>query len=98
MRQTHTQALRADYYEQQTSPLETRQTIERAAGTRLRRSGYHTVRSVSCRFRHGVLILEGRVPSYYLKQIAQTRVGGLAGVEKLDNRVQVVTPRALGEG
>lgn len=98
MQQKHTRFLPGDHDEQPMSPLETRQAIERAAGTRLRQSGYHRVRSVSCRFQHGVLILEARVPSYYLKQIAQTRVHGLAGVAELDNRVQVVTPRALAEG
>jgi hypothetical protein len=36
-----------------------------------------------------VVILYGRVPSFYLKQMAQELAGGLPGVERLANRIEV---------
>jgi osmotically-inducible protein OsmY len=36
-----------------------------------------------------VLTLWGHLPTYYLKQIAQTAVGGIAGVERIKNEIKV---------
>ena len=36
-----------------------------------------------------VLIIRGRVPTYYLKQLLQTVLKGVSGVAYLDNRVEV---------
>ena len=35
------------------------------------------------------VVLFGRVPSYYLKQLAQVKVACVPGVERLDNRIEV---------
>ena len=59
------------------------------AARRLRESSYHVLRSLSCEFRDGVLILRGSVDSYYLKQVAQTAVFGIPFVDEVDNRVEV---------
>ena len=64
--------------------------IEDRASAVLRSSSYHPIRHVSCEVSERVLILRGRVPSFYLKQIAQTVVRHLLenGLV-IDNRVEV---------
>ncbi|MGO9115872.1 MAG: BON domain-containing protein [Thermoguttaceae bacterium] len=44
---------------------------------------------VACEFHEGVLALRGRVPSFYLKQMAQTLIRGLDGVGEINNRLEV---------
>ncbi|MGA2059380.1 MAG: BON domain-containing protein [Thermoguttaceae bacterium] len=66
--------------------LETGKTAE----DRLRHSDYLELRSVSCDFHEGVLTLQGRVPSYHLKQLAQSLLCGIAGILKLNNQLEVV--------
>lgn len=64
--------------------------IEDWASEILRSSSYHPVRRVSCEVRDRVLILRGRVPSFYMKQLAQTVVRDLLNAGLLiDNRVEV---------
>jgi hypothetical protein len=62
-----------------------------AAEARLRQAAYYGLRLLSCEWRDGVLPLRGRVPSYYLKQLAQACLQGLAGVRAIDNQL-IVTP------
>jgi osmotically-inducible protein OsmY len=59
---------------------------------RLRRSAYLALQHLSCEFRAGVLTLRGRLPSYYLKQVAQALVATVEGVTRVDNQVEVVAP------
>lgn len=40
--------------------------------------------------RHDTLILTGRLPSFYLKQLLQEALRGVDGVGKIDNRVDVI--------
>jgi uncharacterized protein YcaQ len=69
---------------------EFKQDIERDVSQELQRCGYLDVRGVSCEYDRGVLTLRGRVPSYYLKQIAQTVVlGRLQHAAVLKNLVEV---------
>ncbi len=70
-------------------PLEPRNSAE----DRLRHSEYLELRNVSCDFKDGVLTLRGRVPSYHLKQLAQSLLGELAGILKLNNQLEVVAAR-----
>lgn len=42
--------------------------------------------------RDGTLILSGHLSSYYLKQLLQTIIRGIDGVEEIDNRVFVTWP------
>ena len=63
--------------------------ITEAAQVRLRHSPYRTIRSISCRFDDGVLTLVGRVPTFHHKQLAQTAVAGLLGVNQVDNQIEV---------
>ncbi len=39
---------------------------------RLCSTGYHVLRSIECECRDGTLVLSGRVPTYYCKQLAQS--------------------------
>lgn len=43
----------------------------------------------------GILTLEGRLPSFYLKQVLQTHLRDIEGVTRIDNRVDVVSPTGL---
>lgn len=67
-----------------------RSSIAESAERRLRESPYQFLKRVSCDFHEGVLTLRGRVPSFFLKQLAQAAVVGLEGVEEVVNRVEVV--------
>jgi hypothetical protein len=75
-------------------------TIELQAQDELRHSCYSAVRRVSCQLREGVLIIHGRVPSYYLKQIAQNLLlQHLEAHVAIDNRLEVFSLEhaAMGE-
>jgi len=69
-----------------------RQVVQGEAQSRLRNSGYHALRLVSCDFHEGVLTLRGQVPSFYLKQVAQELILRLDGAEEVNNRLEVVAP------
>ena len=65
--------------------------LEARARSELRGSTYICVRSVACRVRDGVLTLQGRVPSYFHKQVAQTiLLQRLDGPVAIDNQLRVV--------
>jgi len=51
--------------------------------------------SIGIEYQKGDLVLMGRLPSFYLKQVLQTVLRGLPGVERIDNRVDVVSPTGL---
>lgn len=57
----------------------------------LESSAYHSIRKLSCTFRNGELTLSGELPSYHLKQVAQTAVQGIKGIHKIDNQIEVST-------
>jgi osmotically-inducible protein OsmY len=67
-----------------------RTPITAVARSRLARTGYQALRAVGCDYRAGVLLLNGRVPSYYHKQLAQEAVRTVPGVEEILNRIEVV--------
>jgi osmotically-inducible protein OsmY len=55
----------------------------------LQQSAYTEIRELSCDFNGGVLTLRGRVPTYYLKQVAQEAVADVPGVIEVCNGVEV---------
>ena len=55
----------------------------------LRSSGYAALRKLRCDVREAVVILHGVLPSYYLKQMAQTIVLRLDGIHSVRNLVEV---------
>ena len=66
-------------------------TPRQEAVRRLVDSSYPELRTISCDFSDGVLSLRGKVPSFYLKQIAQSLVFPLDGVAQLRNGLEVST-------
>lgn len=69
-----------------------RLAIQREAELRLRRSGYLALSEISCDARGGVVYLRGRLPSYYLKQVAQAVAAEVVGVRRVVNRIEVIAP------
>lgn len=68
------------------------------AEVRLRRSAYLALRDVSCILLEGsILRLRGRLPSHYLKQVAQALVAGIEGVRQVDNQIVVAATGVLPE-
>ena len=62
--------------------------IERA----LRATGYGPLRGIEVTVHARLVILGGRVPSYYLKQVAQTTALAVPGVRQVRNGVDVGRP------
>jgi len=71
------------------SPASARRGIAARVSERLAQSPYFPLRGVWCDYHEGVLCLRGRVPSYYLKQVAQTIACQVDGVEECMNRIEV---------
>jgi osmotically-inducible protein OsmY len=55
----------------------------------LHASGYRPLIFVECYVHEGLVILSGSVPSFYLKQIAQTVVMKIDGVNGIENELRV---------
>jgi hypothetical protein len=62
------------------------------ARRRLSSSGWPSLKHVTCDEREGVLTLRGRVPTWYLKQMAQVLVSQIAGLDEVVNHIEVVPP------
>lgn len=58
----------------------------------LAKSPYLPLRDLQCDYDAGVVSLRGKVPTFYLKQLAQTLMQRIAGVEQVANRIEVVEP------
>jgi len=69
--------------------------IMREVVDRFRRSGYQALSDVSCDARDDVIYLRGRLPSYYLKQVAQAAAAEVEGVRRVVNRIEVIAPARL---
>lgn len=52
-------------------------------------SAWPEIRGLSCRWTEGVLTVTGRVPSYYLKQVAIKAVRAADGVTRIEDRIEV---------
>lgn len=66
--------------------------LAEVAHERLRGAGYLALRDVACEFSGDEARLVGRLPSHYLKQVAQAIVAGLAGVRTILNQIEVTQP------
>ena len=73
-----------------TDPAAAGQGAAERAEVRLRGNSYLALKNISCKCQNGVLTLNGCLPSYYLKQVAQTAVAGVEGVKRIENRIEVV--------
>jgi osmotically-inducible protein OsmY len=65
------------------------QLIVDSVRVRLDASGYDALRKVEVLCYHGRVILQGRVVSYFLKQVAQTVVLSTIGECEIDNNLRV---------
>ncbi|QDU98881.1 hypothetical protein [Lignipirellula cremea] len=84
-------------HRQQSSDACAVQPIDRlvhAAFARLEASPYFRGRCGSLEIAHrdGVLLVEGKLPTFYLKQILNSYLLELEGLERLENRVEVINP------
>lgn len=64
--------------------------IQEEARMLLHQSPYPELWSATCEFHEGMLTLRGDVPSFFLKQVAQSIVFGVERVKSIDNRLVVV--------
>jgi osmotically-inducible protein OsmY len=55
----------------------------------LANSSYRPLQTVACRYREGVLTLQGQVPTFFHKQLAQEAIRKVKGVRKIDNQIDV---------
>ena len=82
---------------QKRKPAPTRIMIERLARQELDRHCHFRGHVDGFQFEHhdGVLTVRGRVPSFYLKQLLQTVLKRVDGVERINNQVDVVCSDGL---
>lgn len=66
--------------------------MEAVAGV-LRDTGHPALRGLDIEICGGVVVLWGRVPSYYLKQVAQEAAQRVGGVRGIANGIEVVCCR-----
>ena len=59
------------------------------ARAQLQSSAYLEIRQLDCTFAEGVLTVEGRLPSFYLKQVMWSLLGRLAEIHEVADRVEV---------
>jgi BON domain len=52
-------------------------------------SPYYALQQLACSFEGGTLVIGGRVPSHYLKQLAQTAVQRVSGIQQIRNLIEV---------
>ncbi len=63
--------------------------LTRKIQERLRQSPYRRLHLVSTDVRNGVAVLEGRVPSFHVKQVAYCLLANLDGLRRIDDRMEV---------
>ena len=66
--------------------------IASSARERLQSSAHLSLRALGCEHDEGILVLRGRVCSFYHKQLAQEAVRNVRGVNVIVNDVEVVVP------
>ena len=82
----------------QSEPLTLHSVITRQANNLFLASPYCQLRHVRCKMEQGVLTLEGRLSTYYLKQLAQKLALQIPGVQAIANHLEVALPPArLGQ-
>ena len=64
-------------------------SVGATAKVRLLNSPYRAIRDLSCEYDSGVLVLKGRLLTFYQKQLAQEAVRAVVGKTKLVNSIDV---------
>jgi hypothetical protein len=57
--------------------------------SQFRASPYRAVRQLACHFDRGRTIIRGTVPSYYLKQVAESLAGKVVGEGNVESDIDV---------
>jgi osmotically-inducible protein OsmY len=65
------------------------QKVTEVAKSRLKASPYLPLAKVTCEYEDGVLLLQGRLPDFYHKQLAQHAVAEIPGVTQVVNDTKV---------
>jgi osmotically-inducible protein OsmY len=73
-------------------PAPTDEMLAEAVSEALCRSGNSWLKSVAISATDSLVILKGKVPTYYLKQLAQATVLKVPGVQLVRNEVEVGEP------
>lgn len=76
------------------SPNRIKAVPETIARSALDHSAYREIRDLRLQVNQGVAVLRGTLPSYYLKQVAQTTLASTAGIDRVVDHVRIVR----GEG
>jgi osmotically-inducible protein OsmY len=63
----------------------------------LRATGYSALRTIEVVVQGRCVVLQGVVPSYHMKQMAQVVTLAVPGVQQLCNDVEVIPPAALAQ-
>jgi osmotically-inducible protein OsmY len=64
--------------------------IAAVAASRLSASSHPALRKILCNYDEGVLVLRGRLNSFFHMQMAQEIVARIEGVERVVNQIEVV--------
>lgn len=64
----------------------------------LQSSSYVAIAQLRCEFDNGVLTISGELPSFYLKQLAQTLIRNIEGIQRIVNCVEVSERRRTTSG
>lgn len=64
-------------------------TISSAVQSALNESAYRSLGRLRCDYRDGVLTLAGEVPTFFLKQMAQSLAANVSGVARVANDIHV---------
>ena len=64
--------------------------VAAVAEARFRANSHTALRGISCNVDQGRLLLEGRLETYYQKQLAQEIAANVEGVEQVVNQIEVV--------
>jgi osmotically-inducible protein OsmY len=64
--------------------------IAEIAEARLSASSHSALRKVFCKYDDGVLVLRGRLNSFFHSQLAQEAVRKIEGVERIVNQIEVL--------
>jgi hypothetical protein len=65
----------------------------RAIQRRLNASGYHALRQIEFEYCNRVVVLRGRVTTYYAKQLAQSLLLADPAIERVENLIEVINSR-----
>lgn len=81
----------------QESGLERDACLQAAARGALRSSPYRPLWNLPCKVTEGMVVVSGIVPSFYLKQMAQTLLLALDGIRGVQNLLVVSEHRHFGQ-